>query len=373
MSKERIERNELNDIFQSVLLKVVIEKYLSIEDVDDRRRKFCNLMNTSNMDMRSVLREVLKSKSLIPRDDNADYFMKYALKHRSLKIVKLLTANNLNIHEFFFDDGTSALHYLAESSEGDYNLRGETMKLIRFIVQESRENLSDEHGYTCFHAACMAGDEETVRRFISQGVDVDLDTWKRSPLHIAAEYWREEIVEILLENGASPNQLDRERSTPLHALARHRVCDFVACYRRDTDGTGARSVDAIVDLLIAKGANIEARNENGDTPLSFAVSRIDVDVTRSLLKHGASLDGIDEHNVFSCNFEPLQLKNYPWTWKIIEVVQLLQSAGYEMSLLARYRMLKCWLKVRGNDTEHLLPYFIGKFFDISSVIIVIFA
>ncbi|CAB0035325.1 unnamed protein product [Trichogramma brassicae] len=295
---------------------------------------------------------------MIPRDDNMDYYMKYALKHRSLKIVKLLAANNVNIHEFFFDDGTSALHYLAESSEGDYNFLGETMELIRFIVNESQKNLSDEYGYTYFHGACMAGDEETVRRLISQGVDVDLDTWKDSPLHIAAQYRRKEIVKILLENGASPNRLDRERSTPLHALARQRVGDFVECYTGYIDSIEKRSVDAIVDLLVAKGANIEARNKDENTPLSLAVSRLDVDVTRSLLKHGASLDSIKEHNIFSCNFEPLQLKNYPWTWKIIEVMQLLQSAGYEMSLLARYRMLKCWLKVRGiNDTEHLIPHF----------------
>ncbi|KAL7306570.1 hypothetical protein TKK_0001259 [Trichogramma kaykai] len=35
------------------------------------------------------------------------------------------------------------------------------------------------------------------------------------------------------------------------------------------------------------------------------------------------------------------------------MLQLLMSAGYKIDLLTRLRMLKCWMRVRGKDTDHL--------------------
>uniref|UniRef100_A0ABD2X7X8 Uncharacterized protein n=1 Tax=Trichogramma kaykai TaxID=54128 RepID=A0ABD2X7X8_9HYME len=229
---------------------------------------------------------------------------------------------------------------------------GETMRLIRLLVKKSQKNYSDKHGYSYLHGACMAGDGEKVRRFMSEGVGVDLDSYECSALHVTAQYRSRDIVKILLDKGADPNQRDLEGSTPLHALAWPCLDEFATGYRFCDR---KKPVDRIVDALLKKGADIEARNRHGDTPLQSASSCFDVDLVKCLLEHGASFDGLNEYRIFSRSFTTLELKNYPLILNMIEVVQSLQSAGYRFSYWGRRRMLKCWVKIRGNDTDHLLP------------------
>ncbi|KAL7303642.1 hypothetical protein TKK_0003787 [Trichogramma kaykai] len=230
--------------------------------------------------------------------------------------------------------------------------KSKTLKILEYFLENPRENYSDDHGYSYLHAACMSNSVTRVNLLLSQGVDVNLDSFKYSALHIAAQYRHLDVVQILLEHKANPNQPDHELSTPLHSLARLCVChctNIIRCCDK------RKPVDKIIQLLMEYGANIEARNRDGDHPLDLAVSRFDVQLVESLLKHGASLDSLNEDKMFGAEFTSTALKNYPLTLNIIEMVQLLQSAGFEMSLETRLRMLKCWIKVRGNDTDHLIP------------------
>ncbi|XP_014231392.1 ankyrin repeat domain-containing protein 27-like [Trichogramma pretiosum] len=190
-----------------------------------------------------------------------------------------------------------------------------------------------------------------INLLLSRGMDVNLDTYTCSPLHIAAQYRHLPVVEILLINGADPNKQDAEKSTPLHALARLCLChctNIIRCCDK------RKPVDDIIQTLIEYGANIEAQNRNGDRPLDLAVSRFDVQLVKSLLKHGASLENLNEDKMFGAEFTSTELKNYPFTLNIIEMVKLLQSAGFKMSFDTRLKMLKCWIKVRGNNTDHIM-------------------
>ncbi|KAL7298752.1 hypothetical protein TKK_0008501 [Trichogramma kaykai] len=325
-------------------------RLLCINNLDNRRYEFCQYMNSAeDPDFNNMILSKLM-KELFPKFEGRIYFLMFALEYNSFNILELLQTNNINVHEVIFPDGRSAIHFLAESEGSSIRNKvypGATIDLIDFLIKNSQENYIDEHGYTYFHGACMAADEETVRSFVSQGVDINLDTWKCSPLHIAAQYRRKEIVEILLENGANPNQLDHERSTPLHALVRLCLCE---CGSAFNFCDYKKPVDDIVKMLIIKGANVEARNEDGVTPLSLAVRRFDFELTKALLDNGASLDSLNEDKLFSWNFTQLELKNYPLTLNIIKVMQLLISSEYIINFHTRKKMLKFWLKVRGNDT-----------------------
>uniref|UniRef100_A0ABD2XMI3 Uncharacterized protein n=1 Tax=Trichogramma kaykai TaxID=54128 RepID=A0ABD2XMI3_9HYME len=236
-----------------------------------------------------------------------------------------------------------------------------------FVLQNAHMYLMVEHlGYTYLHGACSTGDIETVKQLICQGVDVNLDTYKFSPLFIAAQSRRENVVEVLLEHGANPNYQNLDQSTPLHALASLRVCDCVASYcfcdRR-------RPVDKIVNMLINKGANIEARNCHGDTPLQSALLVFDSDLLRTLLEHGANVNNLNEDRMFRMDFTPFELKNYPITLNMIEAMKSLQSAGYSMNLHTALRMMKYWMRVRGNDIDYFTLCFDGTKFNFSNRVI----
>ena len=46
----------------------------------------------------------------------------------------------------------------------------------------------------------------------------------------------------------------------------------------------------IARVLIAGGDDIDAKNNGGDTPLSFAASENSLDVAQLLIEHGAEID-----------------------------------------------------------------------------------
>ncbi|KAL7296344.1 hypothetical protein TKK_0010358 [Trichogramma kaykai] len=167
-----------------------------------------------------------------------------------------------------------------------------TKEVVDYFLEDSLEIHMDDHGYTYFHAACMTGNVAAVNLFFSQGVDVHLDTYMCSPLYVAARYRHVELVQILLEHGANPNQKNLDHSTPLHALARSRYpCE---CLRLFHFCDFKKPANKIIDMFIKKGAKIEACNQWGDTPLQLSVARFDVEFTRSLSKHGASLKNLNE-------------------------------------------------------------------------------
>ncbi|XP_023318013.1 ankyrin-2-like [Trichogramma pretiosum] len=297
--------------------------------------------------------------SLYPSVGDKKNLLKSALVRRCLKMIKLIEADNLKIHEVRFEDGHSALHYLAEviykgndeplSCEG--NLKVLTLRIMDYLLESPEKNYQDNLGYTYLHGACMSGNVSAVNLLLSQGVDVNLDTYTCSPLHLAAQYRHAEVVEILLTHGANPNQRDAEESTPLHALARLCLCQCTDCEKFCDK---RKPVDKLVQMLIDNGADIEARNCQGYTPLGLSVSRLDLELTRTFLKYGAKIDNLNENKIFNMTFTPLELKNYPLTLNIIEMTHLLKSAGYNLSLQARLRMIKYWMKIRGNDTDHLI-------------------
>jgi hypothetical protein len=75
-----------------------------------------------------------------------------------------------------------------------------------------------------------------------------------------------EAVKLLLDKGAIVDSRDKNGETPLYM------------------GHGKETTD----LLIAKGANIEATANNGTPPIYEAAMSCDIDKIASLMAHGAS-------------------------------------------------------------------------------------
>jgi cytohesin len=116
------------------------------------------------------------------------------------------------------------------------------------------------------HKAVEEGNIEAVKKFLAAGIDVNAKAFitGSTPLHIAAT---KEVVELLIAKGADVNAKDKYDMTPLHPAA----------------GRGHKEV---VELLIAKGADVNARDEDGDTPLDWADRRNQTATTALLRKHG---------------------------------------------------------------------------------------
>lgn len=91
-----------------------------------------------------------------------------------------------------------------------------------------------------------------ARWLVSRGADIEaVDTWGNTPLHSRARSWTSSIA-VLLELGADANGASSSIGTPLHAAADSKHAEH------------ARQ-------LIARGALVDARNKEGNTPLELAL------------------------------------------------------------------------------------------------------
>ena len=67
--------------------------------------------------------------------------------------------------------------------------------------------------------AAWSGNIEAVKQHLDAGADVNADSGGYTPLHFAAT---KEIAELLIANGADVNAKDDEGETPLDWASRHR-------------------------------------------------------------------------------------------------------------------------------------------------------
>ncbi|XP_009561978.2 ankyrin repeat and SOCS box protein 10 isoform X1 [Cuculus canorus] len=139
-------------------------------------------------------------------------------------------------------------------------------------------------GKTALHEACAAARTDCTRLLLSCGADpeaISEDGYR--PLHLCKSPDSIRCVQQLLQHGASVNsRTDMEDDTALHVAARHGLVDHV-------------------QLLLRHGAELEAKNNEGQTPLNAACAQPhqpqDMDrfylVCRLLVESGASVNAAD--------------------------------------------------------------------------------
>ena len=135
------------------------------------------------------------------------------------------------------------------------------------------------------HDAARKGDIEAVKQHLAAGRNVNAkDDKGRIPLHRAAREGHKEVAELLIANGAYLNAKDKEGKTPLYHAARW----------------GHKNTTA---LLIAAGADVNAKDDKGRTPLDRAVGY--TEIIALLRNHGgrtaeelkALIDAAEEGNI----------------------------------------------------------------------------
>jgi ankyrin repeat protein len=133
----------------------------------------------------------------------------------------------------------------------------------------------DKDGYTPLHAAASNRHGETVR-FLVRIANVNAsDVHGRTPLHLAIIAYHTQIINVLIACGADVCARDRNMWTPLH----------IAVYNGHTE---------LVSMLVEKGCDVSARDEFGETPLHKASFYGHTGIARELVRLGAHVEETNE-------------------------------------------------------------------------------
>ena len=178
---------------------------------------------------------------------------------------------------------TSYAHAAAEDLH-DAARAGDIAAVRRLLERGANVNARDEYRRTPLHHAAFSGNTEVAALLIQKGANVNArDEYQETPLHHAAYWGKTEVAALLIQKGAKVNARDENQETPLHWAARGPDrCGRIAHSERRKrkcqgrlPGDAAASCrfsghDRIAALLIQKGANVNARNEDQWTPLHQA-------------------------------------------------------------------------------------------------------
>ncbi len=166
---------------------------------------------------------------------------------------------------------------------------------------------------TALNEAVFAGDPARVRKVLDDGASTKVpgacgpeDTYPTTALVCAIENDRFEIVRLLLERGADPNQPEYFGANPLMVAAKKNVEVVRLLLEKGAaiDGQGSdlvagrtalmRAVDFgkadVARFLLDRGASVNVRSAYGWTALGIAAEDGRTDLARMLLAKGADVD-----------------------------------------------------------------------------------
>ncbi|GBM77457.1 Ankyrin-3 [Araneus ventricosus] len=203
--------------------------------------------------------------SVYKRDVNGRTPLHLASINGHTDIVKCLLKHGAEIacKDIF---GNAALHYAVMQSH---------INIANILLGKETNTYINKtfFGVSALHLASEVGHESLVSTLLEK-IDVNFKSSSHFvPLHYAARGGHADVVQFLINKGAEINARNLQGNTPLHIAAE-------------------KGHNAVVAILLQYGADINAANLNGLTALSFAAKGGFTTVSKLLLKKGMIVDDV---------------------------------------------------------------------------------
>ena len=218
-------------------------------------------------------------------DDNPDFLALSGVFHDSQKMLKNAIAENPDDPNLppMLDSAVQMEKLLIECNDALQAGEIERLEVLSAQVKElggTDVDVSNDGDPAALEQAIEAGDLLAARQLISSGTDANKPNGEGglTPLEaaIAVEKYSDEMLRMLLQNGANPNLQTDGGMSPIH---------LVVGYMHSNPTLAERSVTA--QILVKHGADTEVRDKNGWTALAQAVLGGSVDEMQALLMAGS--------------------------------------------------------------------------------------
>lgn len=158
-------------------------------------------------------------------------------------------------------------------------IKNNDLPKIKSLIERDASliNIKDASGNIPLHIAAIKGSVAVTELLIKNGAEIDAaNNILRTPLFESITNGKDEVSKLLIEKGAGVNTKDKNYNTPLHLAAQ---------YNRT----------AVAELLLAGGADIESRDRNQYTPFNFGTrcQTSGVEILELLMKKGADINAKD--------------------------------------------------------------------------------
>jgi ankyrin repeat protein len=195
-----------------------------------------------------------------------------AAESNSEEMAKLLIAYGADVNAKR-KDGETPLSLTLGASSGHF---------MELMLAHGADVNAKYGGSTLLHLAA-SGRNEIVGLLLGTRSDVDvnaIDDRRNTSLHLAVFHGYKEAAELLLARGANVDARNQCDETPLHlaVLKRHHNWDVSRRYRD------------VAELLLANGAEVNAKTNKGSTALHLAAITGDKSMAELLLSSGADVD-----------------------------------------------------------------------------------
>lgn len=242
-----------------------------------------------------------------------------------------------------------------EDSDGETPImiatRKENISVYRTLSNMKEINLNhlNKMGQNLMHLASKINDTELQKEIINNDkIEINLkDKNQKTPLHYAIQNEKESFLkELISKNRTDINIKDCDNNTPLMITIKTRKESYslllinhpkIDICQRDSKNNNYLHIacekenSGIVTSLISKGVDINAKNDDGNTPLHIAIMRNDSKAVSCILKCGKVVS-INERN--EKGFTPLHIAcdNHSYRSDGMIINQLLSYRGIDVNL-----------------------------------------
>jgi len=221
----------------------------------------------------------------------------FAARAGDIQCAKLLLSAGANVNDTAAD-GTSVLVTAAFSDHGDF---------AAFLLDHGADVNAAGSGYTALHIAALTHNRELVKTLVAHHADLNARLTKGTPVRrfeedvvlpqslagatpflVAAHFAEADVMQDLASAGADTRLVTANGTTPLMAA--------IAPDRRSLALRGVRGRKGpnpaleVVQLALQLGGDVNATNGNGDTALHIAALKGSNAIVQLLVDKGARLD-----------------------------------------------------------------------------------